>query len=395
MPQPQVPPPARAVRRPAPRVRIGLIQGGCALAGLILAVLVSKINWEPVFPREVTIPVMLTVAFSIVGLVTILFSLMFTVVQWVYGTFSLRRRQLEDRPLPWWLFGLTIGIFVYSLAALLLTTREQEITWVVPGLTFLGTLVALILMRQLQISAFSSVQLGATLQSLTAEGLAVADAVYPLQFGEVPRPQVPVLGGDPAIVTWQLGPARVQQLDEAALVQVAVASGSFIRITSGVGELVTQGRPVAHVYGPVGPGLEKVFVTGADRTPLQDPLLPVRVLSDVALRALSPAVNDPATATSALDSLGPVLTRIAGRDLDTGLLMDPTGRVVAEIPVPTWEDFLAESIDDLVVCAAPMPSVSRRLDRMLEELADAAPAERKAPVEARRAALAALVAPAT
>lgn len=351
-------------------------------------------SWEPLFPREVTIPVMLTIAFSIVGLVTILFSLMFTVVQWVYGTFSLRRRQLEDRALPWWVFGLTIGIFVYSLAALLLTSREAQVSWAVPGLTFLGTLVALVLMRQLQISAFSSVQLGATLQSLIAEGLDVADTVYPLQFGEVPRPQAPVLGGEPAVVTWQLGPARVQQLDEAALVHVAATSGSFIRLTAGVGDLVTQGQPVAHVHGPVGPGLEKVFVTGAERTPRQDPLLPVRVISDVALRALSPAVNDPATATAALDGLGPVLSRIAGKDLDTGLLMDPTGRVVAEVPVPTWEDFLSESLDDLVVCAAPMPSVARRLDRLLADLADAAPAERRAPVEARRVALAALATPA-
>ena len=326
---------------------------------------------------------MLTIAFSVVSLVTIIFSLLFTVVQWVYGTFSLRLRRFEDQPLTWWVFGTAIGIFVYSLTAVLLSAREESVSWVVPGLTFLLTLLALVMMRQVQVGAFTSVQLGPTLQQLCAEGLEVAAATFPEPYaGSVAAPSMERVG-DPTLIRWGRSPRVLQQIDESALVAKASAAGAFVRMTLPVGSLATSETVIAEVWGPAPADLQRVLITGSSRTRAQDPLLPIRVITDIALKALSPAVNDPATAVQAMDTLSPILTSLAARDLAIGLLADGEGQVVAEVVVPTWEDILTESLDDLVVCAAALPLSSRRLERLLTDLADAAPPERRPAVQRR------------
>ena len=102
----------RKLRHPSHHLRIGLVQAACAIGGLLLAMLSVRLPWEPQFTSASTVPVMLAMAFSVVGLITIIFSLLFTVVQWVYATFSMRLRKFESQPLTWWVFGLAIGIFV-------------------------------------------------------------------------------------------------------------------------------------------------------------------------------------------------------------------------------------------------------------------------------------------
>ena len=373
----------RRLRRPAQRLRIGLIQGVCAVAGLLLALVAVRIDLTPVFPATTTAPVMLTIAFSVVSLVTIIFSLLFTVVQWVYGTFSLRLRRFEDHPMTWWVFGTAIGTFVYSLTATLLSARNESVSWVVPGVTFLLTLVALVMMRQVQLAAFTSVQLGPTLQELCVEGLDVAAKTFPDPFDATSRPLTPHHEGQPTSIRWDHAPCVLQQIDESALVAEAARNEAFIRISLPVGAPVAPGTVVAHVWGSTQVDLGQVLITGSSRTRAQDPLLPLRVMADIALKALSPAVNDPATAVQAMDALSPVLTSLATRNLDIGLLADGSGRVVAELVVPTWEVILAESLDDLVVCAAPLPLSARRLRALLTDLEAASPVERRPAVRRR------------
>ena len=67
----------------------------------------------------------------------------------------------------------------------------------------------------------------------------------------------------------------------------------------------------------------KAIRTGAERTFEQDPALAFRVLVDIALRALSPAVNDPTTATQVLDNVESLLRALVGRDLDVGEVTGP------------------------------------------------------------------------
>ncbi|MGW6688584.1 DUF2254 family protein [Streptomyces sp. NPDC054961] len=142
---------------------------------------------------------------------------------------------------------------------------------------------------------------------------------------------------------------------------------------------MSQGRALADVTG--GPLPERVLrdhmVTGLERTFHQDPQLPFRLLVDIALRALSPAVNDPATAVDCLDRLEDLLTRLAGRDLDVGHFADDDGALRVTVPVPDWEQYVRTAVDDLVIAATSSPMALRRMRTLLARLVEQSPEGRR------------------
>ena len=87
----------------------------------------------------------------------------------------------------------------------------------------------------------------------------------------------------------------MQQLDLGQLLHAA--GGSVIVLRAGIGDTLQQGAPVADLHGGdvADAAVLGGLVTGPERTFDQDPLFAFRLLADIAMRALSPAVNDPAT----------------------------------------------------------------------------------------------------
>ncbi|WP_443059381.1 DUF2254 family protein [Streptomyces sp. NBC_00435] len=122
--------------------------------------------------------------------------------------------------------------------------------------------------------------------------------------------------------------------------------------------------------------LRDSMVTGVERTFDQDPQLPFRLLVDMALRALSSAVNDPATAVDCLDRLEDLLLRLAGRDLDIGHFADEEGELRVTVPVPDWEQYVRTAVDDLVFAAAGSPMALRRMRTLLIRLVEQGPGRR-------------------
>jgi len=127
--------------------------------------------------------------------------------------------------------------------------------------------------------------------------------------------------------------------------------------------------------------LAGMVALGAERTIEQDPAFAIRVMVDIAIRALSPAVNDPTTAVQVLDYLEETL-RIVGatpRPGD-GSLTDflATGVVM---PVRTWPDFLALGVTEIREYGASSIQVARRLRALLEELGELVLPENRAAVD--------------
>jgi uncharacterized membrane protein len=99
-------------------------------------------------------------------------------------------------------------------------------------------------------------------------------------------------------------------------------------------------------------------------------------LVDIAIRALSPAVNDPTTAVQALDQIEDLLVRLGQRRLEIGDIRNAAGSLVLMFQVPTWEDFLSLAIDEIQAFGAHNLQVVRRLSALFSDLIDALPAER-------------------
>ncbi|MFG2520839.1 DUF2254 family protein [Streptomyces sp. NPDC048527] len=117
----------------------------------------------------------------------------------------------------------------------------------------------------------------------------------------------------------------------------------------------------------------------------------MRLLADIAVRALSPAVNDPTTAVQSLDQVEDVLLRLSTRSLGDAWLLDGTGTPRVSYPAPQWQDFVSLALDETLLYGASNPQVARWLRALLARVAAAAPAERQPPVDERRNALDRLV----
>ena len=109
---------------------------------------------------------------------------------------------------------------------------------------------------------------------------------------------------------------------------------------------------------------------GRERTFEQDPKYPIRILVDIAIKALSPAINDPTTAVQTIDQIEDLLRRLGEHELDAGCVSDANGVVRLIFPMPTWEDYLTLAFDEIRQYGVTSVQVMRRLRSALVGLAE-------------------------
>lgn len=127
----------------------------------------------------------------------------------------------------------------------------------------------------------------------------------------------------------------------------------------------------------------RALQVGIERTFDQDPGLALRVFADIALRSLSPAINDPTTAVQALDHVDGLLRVMMRRDLDVGTVNAPHGQTRVLLRLPTWEDYVGVALDETIAISDRSLLVRRRVDRLLAELVAIAPPGRRECLRAR------------
>src|SRR6202012_4103055 len=169
-----------------------------------------------------------------------------------------------------------------------------------------------------------------------------------------------------------------------ALVAVAREKGGIIELVYMVGDFVATGETLFRLYGGAVALEDHVLCAkvafGRERTIEQDSTFAFRVIVDVAVKALSKAINDPTTAVLALDQLHRLLRLVGRRHLHDNALHDSDRRLRLIFPTPNWDDFVQLSCREIRLYGAENFQVSRRLHAMIENLLAILP-------EARRSAL--------
>jgi uncharacterized membrane protein len=162
--------------------------------------------------------------------------------------------------------------------------------------------------------------------------------------------------------------------DIGALIKLAQDSGGVIVMACAVGDTLVDGAVLLDCYlcqtKMPEHRLRDAIYLERERTFEQDPKYPIRLLVDIAIRALSAAINDPTTAVQTIDQIEDLLRRLARKDLDIGTIVDAHGVVRLVIPVPTWEDYLALAFDEIRQYGANSVQVLRRLRSALFGVAD-------------------------
>ena len=148
-----------------------------------------------------------------------------------------------------------------------------------------------------------------------------------------------------------------------------------IRVERGVGQFVPAGVPLLHVsredrINPVRSAeLLGAFDIGPTRTLQQDVEFGVIQIVDIALRAISPAVNDPSTAISCIDQLSRVLIRWLGRAQPASVLFDPPHVPRVFVPWISVDGMLDTAFEQIRHYAANDAAVSLRLLRAIGDIA--------------------------
>ena len=151
-------------------------------------------------------------------------------------------------------------------------------------------------------------------------------------------------------------------IDLYRLVQLSRQKGCWVELTVRTGEYLDHGTPVAFVHGGEMDEheLARLFLVRGERTFVQDPNFGFRQLADVAVRALSPAVNDPTTAVQSIDRISDLLGLVGTRPEPSGLLVDADNVVRVKTKWRDFDDLLTLSLTEIIRYGADAPQVVRR-----------------------------------
>ena len=330
-----------------------------------------------------------SIASGMIALTGIVFSLAFVMVQFSATAYSPRLVLWIARdPVMSHALGVFTATFLYAIAALVGVDRSgsgrvpliSTVAVAVLLLASVGMFIALIqrigvlqINRMLVFTGDQGRKVITTVYPPLNSGVAV---IGPEEFQALPRAQTLVHDG---------APRSIQAVDVAALVNLAKESGGIIEVLAAVGDTVLQSTPLLYVLGARRTiderKLRNGIELGEERTFEQDPKYALRLLVDIAIRALSPAVNDPTTAVQALDQIGDLLVRLGQRQLEIGAYRDRDGNLRLVVPFPTWDDLLRLAFDEILFYGATSVQVMRRMNALVKDLALAVPKERRPKIE--------------
>ncbi|MEU9781084.1 DUF2254 domain-containing protein [Streptomyces phaeochromogenes] len=352
--------------------------------------------------------VVTTISAAMMTFIGVVFSISLVAVQMAAGQFSPRVVRIFVRSrITKATFAVFLATFVQSL--LVLTSYDSQrdpalvasIPLVQSVLTLILVGLSVVLFVMYVNSTLRLMRVAHVVDLITREALRVV-ANMPLDVS-VEKPagigtetdtstaSHPDLGPETARIAHHGRAGVLRDVDIARLVRMARQNGVVLRLVPRIGDFVVPGTPVFAVHGgPATKGLRALSFqvsVGAERTFHQDLGFGLRQLSDIALRALSPAVNDPTTAVQAVDRIVQFLSSVAQRPLGALLHRDRQGTVRLVQPVPGWTELVDLAFTEIRGCAVASPQVTRRLLAGLDDLLGAVAEDRREPLVRHRTLL--------
>lgn len=332
-----------------------------------------------------------TVAGSMITVAGVAFSITVVALSLTSSQFGPRllRNFMRDRGNKV-VLGTFIATFVYCLIALR-AVRGTGAEGFVPavsvslGLVLTGASLGVLVYFIHHVA--SSIQAESVVEAVGRDVEAAMDRIFPARGGppaEVVEETDPVVedaerrkreeGSRPGLASRTSG--YIRAIDETRLVEIAAKEGLLLRLLRRPGHFVVEGEPLVEVVGSgeemaadLADRIRGAFLLGGQRSQEQDPEYGIRQLVEVAVRALSPGINDPFTAIGCIDWLSSALTRIAGRPMLSPRRRDAQGRTRLLADPVTFAGILAAAFDQIRQCSQATPAVAIRILEALESIA--------------------------
>ncbi len=378
--------------------------------GLVGVVLGSLSRFEPAAPSGwdyssgTALSVLTTVIAASIGLTGFVVTVTILVVQMSAGMFSARYMRIWFRdPVLKAVLAVLVGTFTFSYS-LLRHVEGDDVPHLGVALSgvFLGLGVVLFLvfldrvlhrLRPVRVAELVARAGRRSLQDVAAatsppDGVRADDELEALR------------SDGPRLVVRSGRPGAIQAYHLTGLVRWAERNDCVVILCHATGNFVSTGARTVEVYaaGPLPDDserrLESMVALDTERTIEQDPAFALRIMVDVAIRALSPAVNDPTTAVQVLNHLEDLLVSIGRTSRLDGRweLRDRAGVLRVVAPAHRWEDFLGLSTTEIRQFGSTSIQVLRRMRAMLLTLHESVLPEYVDAVEDEQARLDATVA---
>jgi uncharacterized membrane protein len=328
--------------------------------------------------------VLTTIAAAVITVVTLVFSI--TIVTLTLASTQFGPRMLRNF-IRDWITQVTLGsfvaTFVYAILALVSIgpgshgefVPHLSIT-VTMGLVVLDVGVLVVFIDHIA----KSIQLPQVIASIAGDLSRAIEAVVALPAADVPEAgaslsEVLVRLDEDSGVVRAPSSGYLQYVSMSTLIDISSRSNAVIRLLYRPGHFLVEGQPLANVWpAAAAPGVARALggahATGPHRTLTQDLAFAVDQLVEIAIRALSTAVNDTFTALTCIDWLADGLCKLADRWRPAAVHRDAAGRVrVITVPVG-FPRLVERSHDKIRQASRGMPAVMiRQLDGLAKVMA--------------------------
>lgn len=334
-----------------------------------------------------------TITGSLITVTGVIFSVTIVAVQLASTQYTPRvlRNFSADRGNQM-VLGIFIGTFTYSVL-LLRTIRSPDgegepfvprLAVTIAVVLLIGSIVTLIyfihhVAREIQVTAI--------LDRVAKETMGNVHQLFPEHIGHADEtpPDDPQRPEPPAFVVSSARAGYLHAVDEDRLFELGERRRVVIGMEPKIGDFVLQGAPLASVWtegavdDELGEAIRRAFAVGPERTPQQDVEFGIIQMSDIAVKALSPSINDPTTAVRCIDRLAEILTEFgARRPPEPRRTRDGAVRFVARYT--TFDQAVKVAYDDIRHFGAPIPLIAERLIEVLGDIITRVPPARREPL---------------
>jgi uncharacterized membrane protein len=394
----------------------------------LLLVLVTELvpSVDVLSAPEVDATLLTSVASGMLALAGFVITISFITVEFASIALSprlvgiLRRDRMVKRAL-----GLSFGAFTYATIGALLVHPGRDSTDDVFGvLATIWSILAAVMFVVMLDRISNTLRAGNAVATVGDQARKELEVVHPLPFGAEADGPDPVdaaagvafgtgtievrehdeperwdgdrdapptrrfLGDGPDALHHEGRPGVLVAVDLARLGRIAAEAGTRVELLVPVGRFVPVHAVLLRIPGVDvavhEDDLRAALAFASEPTLASDPRHAFRVLVDIGLKGLAPGVNDPTTATQAIDQMHDLLRRLAWRQLGELRVRDAEGVVRVTMPAPTWGHYLRLACEELADFGARHAQVRRHLRVMLDDLAEWAPVERQAAARYQR-----------
>lgn len=323
-----------------------------------------------------------TIASSMIGIAGVAFSITIVALTLASSQYSSRilRNFMRDHANQG-VLGIFVGIFIYCLLVQR-AVRDGDDNFVpatavlfAVALAFLGIGSLIFFIHHIAMS----IQAESIVRSATNETIRTIARLFPTELGSNPEETEALPLEPPELAKWQVirapGTGYIQSIDNDGLIAFARERKTVVKLRHGIGVFVAEGSPIAEIIADSEPdtptieALHQTFAIGDRRTMVQDASYGIRQIVDVALKALSPGVNDTTTAVTCVEHLGTIIAHLANRRTESPYRMEGD-ELRAIAPVTDFADLLGEAFDQIRQNAGGNVGVLEALSCALEAVAE-------------------------